>query len=545
MPDQIVSQRVIAQGGLNTLNNYLTLAMENPGAAVRLQNFESSLSGGYRRVNGFRPYDADFPEVGAGVAEGRILGVWFFYNTATKEDVLIAARKDIGATTYKLYYYTLGVGWTAFAPGFTLNTQNMTATRTVHKVRAEIFNFGDKNQIIFVDNVNNAYVYDGTTWTQIDPTNPIYVMAVPAPSIVTSFKNHIFISGDEDYPAIIAHSAPSDIADWSAASGGGQIVYGFDVVQIKPFRDELFAFGKTNIKRIIVSGTDFVLQDVTNNLGCVARDSVLEVGGSLIFLSHDGVRPIAGSDRINDVELGLLSQDIQDILDDAANVYDFDFLNGVVIRNKSQFRYFLSNDAYVQEEGYGIIGCIRMNPQVGSSSTNRWEYSTLYGIRASCCWSGIVGTSEVVLHGDYDGIVYQQERGNNFNGRNITAIYTTPYLDIVDDTEIRKTIRELNVFLKTEGSFNINIAVRFDWGRTDAHNPSNYSGQINGAANYDDPGLIYDDPSAVYGGRVTSVFETPIQGSGRSVQYRFSSNDTNAPYTIHGFVHEFSPYGRQ
>ena len=115
MPDKIQNQKVISQGGLNTLNNYLTLSAENPGAAVRLQNFESSLAGGYAKIKGDKKLDAlnSLPD------EGRVLGVWVFYNTTTMRDIYIAARKDVGTDTYKFYQYALGIGWSAFAPGFT------------------------------------------------------------------------------------------------------------------------------------------------------------------------------------------------------------------------------------------------------------------------------------------------------------------------------------------------------------------------------------------------------------------------------------------
>lgn len=549
MPDKIESQKIVSEGGLNTLNNYLTLSNIAPGSAVRLQNFESSLAGGYKRVAGYRLFDTDFGEVGPGVAEGGILGIWGFYNTTTRTQMYIAARKTIGVNQYKFYSYSLGVGWTAMTTGTTQLTQTGGAEVVVKRVRAEVFNHGDGNKIIFVDGVNLALVYDGTNWFDIDPLaaggsgTEGGDQALTYPSVVTSFRNHVFISGDYLNPGVIAHSAPNDITTWTSAAGGGQIIYGYDVVQIKPFRDSLFAFGSTSIKKVVVDSTGFVIQDVTSDLGCVARDSVLEIGGSLIFLSHDGIRPVAGTDKLSDVELGLLSQPIQDLMDEISTQFDLTYLNGLVIRNKTQFRYFISSDAYAQEVGYGVLGSVRMIPQAQQGGS-RWEFSTLLGIRSSACWSGVVGTSEMVLHGDYDGMVYRQEIGNNFNGTDITAIYTTPYLDI-SDTEIRKTLRELNIFLKAEGTFTLNIGVRYDWGASTAVNPANYAGQVNGASVYDDPTVTYDDPDSVYGGEARSVFSQNIQGSCRSVQYIFSSSDQSAPYTIHGFVHEFSYNGRQ
>ena len=540
MPDKIQNQKVISQGGLNTLNNYLTLSAENPGAAVRLQNFESSLAGGYAKIKGYKKLDA----LNSLPGEGRVLGVWVFYNTTTMRDIYIAARKDVGTDTYKFYQYALGIGWSAFTPGFTQNYTSTSGLVQAKRIRAEMFNHGDGNQIIFVDGVNFACVYNGSTWFQLKSTNtggvsPGGDQLIDAPSVVTSFKNHIFVSGDADHPAVISHCAPSDITRWTSAAGAGQLIFGFEVVQIKPFRDELYVFGKTNIKKIVIEGLDFVFKDVTNGLGCVARDSVVELSGDLLFLSNDGIRPVAGTDKINDVELGLLSGQIQEIIDSVYSQFDLTFLNAVVIRNKSQFRYFISDDITEDSNSYGLIGSVRRN----SDLTNRWEFGELVGIHANCAWSGIVGTKEVVLHGGYDGVVYKQEEGNSFDGESIRTLYATPYIDL-DDTQYRKTMHELNVFLKSEGSFELNISVHYDWGMNSAVNPANYAGTLNASITYDS-GYTYGGPGSVYGGLDRTVFTQPIQGSGYSVQYVFSSQGDDASFTIHGFVHEFSVQGRQ
>jgi len=59
------------------------------------------------------------------------------------------------------------------------------------------------------------------------------------------------------------------------------------------------------------------------------------------------------------------------------------------------------------------------------------------GIHSNTSWSGYDEDGvERIFHGNYAGIVYEQEVGNSFATAEITAIYTTPYLDF-GDTEIR------------------------------------------------------------------------------------------------------------
>lgn len=545
--DQIDSFRVICEGGLNTNESTLILSQESPGAATALVNYESAISGGYRRINGFKPWDDEFPEVGVGLAEGKVLWCSIFKNTVTGNNEVIAARADIGGVEYHFYMLNPITGWEQI----TTATRDMNGTYSqVNKIRAVEFNFGSDNQMIFVDGVNPAIWYDGTTWTTITstgagtPLDPGGDQVVDAPSLICTFKGHIFLGGDmtPDGRARIAHSAPLQPATWTAAAGAGQLFPSYDVVQIRPFRDELFVFGKTAIKKALADlSAGFVLQDVTDDLGCLASDSVLEVGGNLIFFSQDGVRPVAGTDKLNDVELGLLSQNIQPIIDEMLGSTQFESLNGVVIRAKTQFRYTWGSDAIAVENAPGIIGCVRTNKRTGKS----WEWGELTGIRASTMWSGLVDDREIVLHGDYDGCVYRQEQGSSFNGAYIVSVYSTPFLD-VGATDIRKMMRELNTFMNAEGSATMYIGLKFDWDLGSVLTPDNYIGLVtSGSSYYDSLDSVYDSPTTVYGADNRTIMTTKLEGTCFSVKFNFINASTDQPYTIQGFIPEYSIKGRQ
>ena len=197
------------------------------------------------------------------------------------------------------------------------------------------------------------------------------------------FENHLFLGGDLTSRAVICHSSPSDPLDFTVANGAGQITPGFNVVQFKPFRDDLFIFGVNAIKKASADiSAGFTLDQVTTNVGCVARDSVLEIGGDLIFLSPEGFRPVAGTSRIGDIELTTLSKSIQVTLVNMIKNYDMDTINGVVIRGKSQVRFFVGDGTEDLEESYGIIGGLSdQSGQIG------WEFGEIVGIRTSCVTS--------------------------------------------------------------------------------------------------------------------------------------------------------------
>ena len=337
----------------------------------------------------------------------------------------------------------------------TLNTTD--GVRTLDQKRHVQWDFGGGSQIAFADGVNNGIIFDGTNWYQLNNTNtggtssPGGDQIVNAPALVDVFENHLIFGGDKSQRTVLAQSAPNDPYNFMAANGGAQITPGFNIVQFKPFRDDLFVFGTNSIKKVspdVTSG--FVLDQVTTNVGCIARDSVLEIGGDLMFLAPDGFRPVSGTSRIGDVELETISKSIQVTLVDLIKKYDMDTINGVVIRSKSQVRFFVGDDTTATvPNSYGIIGGLA-NKEGGIG----WEFGELNGIRASCTTSDYIGRNEFVLHGDYDGKVYQQEQGTDFNGQDIIAVYATPYLDF-GDTEVRKTLRKVNTFVRAEGPANV------------------------------------------------------------------------------------------
>lgn len=546
--DQISSFRVICEGGLNTNESTLILSQEAPGSATRLQNYESSISGGYRRINGYQELDPEYAFVGGTDGAGRVLWLISFFNDTTGLDEVYGARPLASDNTqYGIWRLDPGVGWTSITLP---SIRNMSGPNSeVTRLRHVDFNFGSNQNMFIVDGVNNALWFDGTTWRDLNSTNTGASAASPggdqivdAPAFVAVFKGTIFLAGDmtTDGRARVAFSSPLVVYDWRAASGGGQLFPTFDAVQIAPWRDELYIFGERRIRKALADlASGFVLQDVTDDLGCIASDSVLEIGGNLIFLSHDGIRPVAGTEKISDVELGLLTQNIQPLMDEIIGNVPLIDLHGVVIKKKTQFRYFWGDDAVIPAESYGMLGSVRVNRRTG----RQWEFGELYGIRTSCAWSGLSNGREIVLSGDFDGRAFRQEIGSDFDGRDILSIYSTPFLDI-GATDVRKLLREINVFMDAEGTATLFIGVNFDWDLGNVLEPSNYSGEITSGNTFWDSGALWDASTTIYGAPLRTILNSKLQGSCFSVKFNFVNESTADPFIIQGFIPEYSEKGR-
>jgi hypothetical protein len=249
---------------------------------------------------------------------------------------------------------------------------------------------------------------------------------------------------------------------------------------------------------------------------------------------------VAGTSRIGDVELETISKNVQQLLTDLPTDFDLDTLVGVVIRSKSQLRYFIGDGTVATTDSFGLIGGLRTADQrLG------WEFGELLGIRASCADSKYVNREELVLHGDYNGKIYKQETGTTFDGADILSVYQTPFYDF-GDTEVRKTMRKVNTFIRAEGPMTLNLSVTYDYEDPDTAKPSSYTETSAGApVRYKGRNIFYNGTNVVYGGNNKPIMTTNIQGSGFATSVTFVSVGDFAPHSIQGIIFEFSVAGRR
>lgn len=355
---------------------------------------------------------------------------------------------------------------------------------------------------------------------------------------VTDFRNHLFFAGADVNFNRVTFSNPNSDLIFDQAAGAGEVNVGFPVTGIAKFRDALYIFGSRQIKRLQGNNaSDFVLSEVTSNIGCIASDSIIEIGGDILFLASDGIRPIQGTARIGDIELQTVSKPIQQILQALPENYNLDLMSSVVIKNKSQFRYFFPSETGSVIDAFGIIGGLRFaNNSVG------WEFGELLGIRSFVAYSDTINSIETTVHGDLDGYVFKQESGNSFNGADVIAIYATPFF-YFDSTERRKVFHKLSIYTRPEGTSEFNLAVYYDWDDPNKYNPNSYSVSTQGAIlRYFSTGGTYGS-TFTFGGSSSPVLEKNIQGSGRAVSFVITSVGQQAPYSIQGWGLTFQEAG--
>ena len=202
----------------------------------------------------------------------------------------------------------------------------------------------------------------------------------------------MFYAGATNSQEVI-FSVPFEEDNFTTASGAGSFKVDSAVVGLKVFRNELIIFCEDRIYKLTgTSSSNFAVQEVTRNIGCRDGGSIQEIGGDVIFLAPDGLRTIAGTARIGDVELGSISRQIQSRIDEVT----LDRISSVVIRDKSQYRLFYPVHATGQLSSKGIIGVLKNNPNTGSIG---FEYADMIGIKPACTDSDFISNVETQVFG--------------------------------------------------------------------------------------------------------------------------------------------------
>ena len=341
-----------------------------------------------------------------------------------------------------VYHYGTSQTWT------TLGTS--TASNT-NKVRHFTFNFTGDEKTVFVDGKGYPAIYNsnGNTMTFMSSSNSTDIEGT---DIAVIFKNTGFYAKDN----IIFFTAPATIDDFSVANGAGSINVASNITGMIVFRDQLIVFTRDSIKRLVGNtASDFVLEPITDKIGCLSPDTIQEFGGDIIYLSPDGVRLLGATDRIGDFALDVASDTIfKDAKEFISNTNTF---CSVLARNKAQYRIFEYRSAVQSSNSKGLIATKFVSQ--GGSGIN---WSTTKGLKVYAADSVYSGSNEVLMFGNDDGYCYLMDSGNSFDGSNIESIYESPYMPITDP-QLRKTLYKLTLYAEPTGRMSLDVNFKLDF----------------------------------------------------------------------------------
>ena len=495
------------KGGLITNLSPYQQGFQAPGSARILRNFEPSIFGGYTRIEGFEKFDTN-----AVTNTGVIRGIHRY------DDKVFVCRGDD-------LFFSSGTGWTQVSDNVTYSSAGVTIGGS-SKVRFLKYDFDGTEKLMLVDSTGKPYRFDGTTFEQLTSLSA----DTSGSSFIVNFKNHIVLGNGKK----IIFSAPYKDDDFTIANGGGIINVADTITGLIVFREQLIVFSESSIN--VINGSsiaDFTMQPVSRDLGCVAADTIQEIGGDVIFLGPDGLRLFSATDRIGDFSLAAVSKTIQveilDLITSSPNGF-----SSTVIREKSQYRLFGYNTGYTNASAKGI-GATQLQEGLA--------FNDMRGINAFVTYSEYDGFAERIYFANADGYVYQMEQGNSFDGTDIPATFATPFVPL-GDPNVRKTIYKGTTYLDVNGDFDLEFSLKFDFDQPDSVQPDSILSS-DAAASITYGSGIYG--TSLFGVKQKAIYDVQTIGSGFTVSilYETTGANTDAVFTIDAATLQFTTNARR
>lgn len=398
------------------------------------------------------------------------------------------------------------------------------------KMRFERYNFSGTTALVGVDGANRPFKYSGSTFSIITSAPSDVIGATH----VTQFKNHLFFANGTN----LTFTAPYTDTDFSAANGAGSINLAHVVTGMIVFREQLIIFSTDQIHRIVGNTiSDFQLQPISADIGCVRTDTIQEVGGDIAFLGPDGVRLLSATDKIGDFGFAVASRPIQSEVDDL--VSSNTSFTSCVIRGKNQYRLFGYASNRTTSSSVGVLAT-----QFVDQTAQGMAWAELNGILAYVADSvySSADSSETILFANKDGYVYRMESGNSFDSTAIFAQYFTPHIPL-SDPRVRKTLYKLTTYVNPEGSISGVVNPELNFSQVGEIQPPQILLQNTADSPFFYGAATYG--TAIYGGKLTYSFTSQMVGSGFTISLQYGFSSITPPFSLDAITIEYLNNDRQ
>jgi hypothetical protein len=281
----------VVQTFANGQNSYIRASLLQEGQASLLRNVLPLGNGQIRKRAGTRSLGSGFVS-----GEGNKIQAMFYYDTPVATALVAFANK-------KAFYYD-GLNWQLYFDAA----------------------LGDKNEVIDVVQLMDMIYFTDSTKEHLqlfDGSSVSEVTDAPRATILKVLTNRLAASGIDDVPDGIYFSDLLDGETWNINNfirvGGGE---GSPIVAIQPWQEQnLLIFKRqgiylANCDPTVSTAANFSVLRIHNTIGCVAKNSVAQLGQDVWFLSRNGVmsvqKQIATSQNVVAVPM---SQAIQDMVE--------------------------------------------------------------------------------------------------------------------------------------------------------------------------------------------------------------------------------------
>ena len=349
------------------------------------------------------------------------------------------------------------------------------------------------------------------------------------------FRERVFYWGDPTYPYRIYTPRPGSHNNFDNANNTVDAFdvepgYGGKLTGIKPLTNDILVIYKENaIRRLSGSapfasgGEQFTISAVTDEVGCVAPRTIVQVGAEHYFLGRNGMRQLKPIQAYGDIEHLQPTYPIQD------KINSLNWATYSAITNACA--------VYVQSDNH-IYLCV---PNGSSTSNNKvYVYDTVTkGItpRSSINASYIAEYNRTLYHGDYAGQIYSHGASNGADGASITAYAETKWMGH-GGIGSYKRYKKLIIYAEGDGATDLTILYKI-LKRGQVASTSTTQAIVAGDDAWDSG--LWD--TAVWSAGTQNVFELKNLGRGKALKLRFQSTSATQRPKIRQVFLEYDVWG--
>jgi len=310
--------------------------------------------------------------------------------------------------------------------GGDLNTVTYTNTPGVNTVTTGNWQAATLNDAAYLFQRGYEPIYFNPTTGVLDDITTQGKGTPPQANTVLSAYGRLWVADTPTNKTTVYWSNLLDGAEWRSGTGtvgsldiSGILVYGNDeIVGLGAHNGRLIIFCKNNIiimddqsaGKQYLDPADMSLVEVINGVGCIARDSIVNTGTDILFLSESGVRGLSRTIQEKSQPMRDISRNVRDTLNEQTSRADKDQIRAVY---SDRFGFYLL--AIPDEQ---TVWCFDMKQalQDGSARVTRWnglDHTSWHTVDGDMFMTNTQGMAQYFGYQD-NGNPYQMQYYTNY-----------------------------------------------------------------------------------------------------------------------------------
>lgn len=504
-------------GGLDLESPPLKLSA---GAMIICHNFDVKAGGGYRRIGGFERFDGQPSPSGSDDAQAArdLIGY-------PVDAVKPVALRYFNGTLYAFFetnvpdvklYKSSAAGWELVA------TPSLVTGGRYEIIEHNFYGATSMKRMYGVDGANNAFMFDGTTYTEIVPAGQ-----TDKPRHIAAHKNHLFMSYAQGQ---YVHSGIGEPTAWDVATeGAGAGGTGDEIVGIRPTVGGALAFFMRNRVNVLYgsSKTDWQANDLRKQQDDAgAIEGSIQDLGDLFYLDDRGLTTLQQTQAFGNFDTSTIDRPVKRFIQNRKRR----LISTTISRDRNQYWMLFSagNSTEVLTLTLGDRGL---------DGYGRY----LLPFKAVCVTSQEdENGDERIFVGAEDGYVYEMEKGSSFDGAPIEAYCKLAFAHFGSPSRT-KQFRHLVLGVEANSNVSLRIKPEFDYGSIERAGHRVIDSDLTGG------GGQWDDDNwneFTWSAQIISEAKCDITGTGRNMALLiYYKGDEAESFTLYDATIQYSMRG--